>query len=377
MNLDIYSARLANLERKGRRRKLALAEGLDFSSNDYLGLAAHPRIKAAAEAALQRGVPLGATGSRLLRGNHPEHETLEAEAAKHFSSPRMIYFGSGYMANLAALSTLPQPGDLIVHDDLSHASAHAGIRAGRAEALAARHNDAQSFEDRIRQWRTSGGRGTPWIIVESLYSMDGDQAPLSELLAIAERYDGMLYIDEAHATGVYGSNGAGLASTFSKAENIITLQACGKALGGSGALLGANATLCDYLINRASSFIFTTAPSPLQAAALREALRIQRDQPERRARLFSRIRHANQKIAALGLPTSGTQIIPVIVGDNERAVRLAAYMQSQGFDIRAIRPPTVPYGTARLRISITLNVDLTDIDHMVETLSHAFRKEPV
>lgn len=210
MKLDTYLTRLENLERKGRRRNLALADGLDFSSNDYLGLATHPGIKAAVEAALQRGVPLGATGSRLLRGNHAEHEALEAEAAAHFSAPRMIYFGSGYMANLAALSTLPQPGDLIVYDELIHASAHAGIRAGRAEAVGARHNDAQAFEDRIRAWRENGGRGTPWIVVESIYSMDGDQAPLKALHAIATRYNGVLYIDEAHATGVYGANGGDL-----------------------------------------------------------------------------------------------------------------------------------------------------------------------
>ncbi|QTN99611.1 8-amino-7-oxononanoate synthase [Brucella sp. 458] len=376
MKLDNYLTRLENLERKGRRRNLALANGLDFSSNDYLGLATHPDIKAAVEAALQRGVPLGATGSRLLRGNHAEHEALEAEAAAHFSAPRMIYFGSGYMANLAALSTLPQPGDLIVYDELIHASAHAGIRAGRAEAVSARHNDAQAFEDRIRAWREGGGRGTPWIVVESIYSMDGDQAPLKALHTIATRYDGVLYIDEAHATGVYGANGGGFAATLGDAENIVTLHTCGKALGGSGALLGAHATLCDYLVNRASGFVFTTAPSPLQAAALREALRILRDQPERRARLFSRISHANERIAtALGQPVSGTQIIPIIVGDNERAVRLAAQMQAQGFDIRAIRPPTVPHGTARLRISITLNVGLADIDRMVETLSHATFRE--
>ncbi|RXX13653.1 aminotransferase class I/II-fold pyridoxal phosphate-dependent enzyme, partial [Brucella canis] len=165
-------------------------------------------------------------------------------------------------------------------------------------------------------------------------------------------------------------------ATLGDAGNIVTLHTCGKALGGSGALLGAHATLCDYLVNRASGFIFTTAPSPLQAAALREALRILRDQPERRARLFSRISHANERIAtALGQPVSGTQIIPIIVGDNERAVRLAAQMQAQGFDIRAIRPPTVPHGTARLRISITLNVGLADIDRMVETLSYATFRE--
>ena len=204
-----YESTLAGLDRRGRRRALASRDGVDFTSNDYLALAGSPRLKAAIVAAIDRGVPVGAGGSRLLRGNHPEHEALEAEAAEFFGAGRALFFGSGYAANVALFSTLPQRDDIIVHDVLIHASAHEGIAASKAPAVAVPHNDADAFAEAIRNWRAAGGRGRPWIAVESLYSMDGDRAPLAELAAIAERHDGFLVIDEAHATGVFGPGGGG------------------------------------------------------------------------------------------------------------------------------------------------------------------------
>lgn len=365
-----YETTLAGLERKGRRRTLVAQAGADFSSNDYLALAGSARLAAAIASALQRGVPAGAGGSRLLRGNHPEHEALEAEAAAFFGAERVLYFGSGYAANTALFSTLPQRGDLIVYDPLVHASAHEGIQASKAQAVAAAHNDVEAFAQAIEHWRADGGTGHPWIAVESLYSMDGDRAPLVELAALAEKHDGFLVIDEAHATGVFGPDGRGFAADLENRSNVILLHTCGKALGVSGALLGASAVLCDYLVNRARGFIYSTAPSPLMAAAVRESLRMLVDEPQRRADFDVLYGFANDELAErLGVQGSGSQILPVLIGDNGRAVRIAARMRAEGFDIRAIRPPTVPEGTARLRIAITLNVDKATISDMFTRLA--------
>ncbi|ACP26270.1 8-amino-7-oxononanoate synthase BioF [Sinorhizobium fredii NGR234] len=374
--LGRYEKTLAGLGRKGRRRALVGQGGLDFTSNDYLGLANSPRLKAAIVSALERGVPVGAGGSRLLRGNHPEHEALEAEAAEFFGSDRVLFFGSGYAANVALFSTLPQRDDIIVHDALIHASAHEGIAASKATAVAARHNDVEAFADAIRRWRSAGGTGHPWIAVESLYSMDGDRAPLVELAMLAEQHDGFLVIDEAHATGIFGPGGRGFSAALDGRENVVVLHTCGKALGVSGALLGASAILCDYLVNRARGFIYSTAPSPLTAAAVREALRITADEPQRRAEFDALSTFANAALAAtLGVEGSGSQILPVMIGDNGRAVRIADRLRNEGFDIRAIRPPTVPEGTARLRIAITLNVDRPAVAEMLESLKVAMAEE--
>lgn len=371
-----YEKTLHGLDRKGRRRALIAAGGIDFTSNDYLAIAGSLRLKAATAAAIGRGVPVGSGGSRLLRGNHAEHEVLEAEAAAFFGAERALFFGSGYAANAALFSTLPQRDDIIVHDALIHASAHEGIAASRARALAVAHNDVDAFDDAICKWRRSGGTGHPWIAVESLYSMDGDRAPLLALAALADRHDGFLVVDEAHATGVFGPDGRGLTAALEGRDNVVTLHTCGKALGVSGAFVCASAVLCDYLVNRARSFIYSTAPSPLIAAAVREALAMVADEPERRAE-FDRLRaFANRMLAEmLGLEGSGSQILPVLVGDNDRAIRIAARLRTEGFDLRAIRPPTVPEGTARLRVAITLNVDEAMIARLLQRLKTAMAEE--
>lgn len=371
-----YETTLGRLECKSRRRALAQQSGIDFTSNDYLGLAASARLKASVLSALDRGVPVGAGGSRLLRGNHPEHEALEEEAAAFFHFERMLYFGSGYAANVAMLSTLPQRNDLVVYDELIHASAHAGIAAGRATAVAVPHNNLDAFEDVIRKWRDAGGRGHPWIVVESLYSMDGDRAPLVALADLSDRYDGFLLIDEAHATGVHGADGRGLSTEVEGRDNVVVLHTCGKALGVSGALVGGSRILCEYLINYARPFIYATAPSPLAAASVREALHILSDEPERRQKLQTMIRFANEQIACrVGIAGSGSQILPLILGSSARTLRVAQQMQAEGFDIRAIRPPTVPANTARLRIAITLNVDLLSVSRMFERLAQVMAQE--
>ncbi|MDP9562882.1 MULTISPECIES: 8-amino-7-oxononanoate synthase [Rhizobium/Agrobacterium group] len=374
--LSAYELKLAGLHRKSRLRALAPRQGIDFTSNDYLGLADAPRLKAAITDAIESGVPVGAGGSRLLRGNHPEHEALETEAAVFFGAERAIYFGSGFAANVALFSALPLRDDLVLYDALIHASVHDGIAAGKAKAVAVPHNQVEAFEREINRWRQAGGKGRPWIAVESLYSMDGDRAPVAALADLAGRHGGFLVVDEAHATGVFGPGGRGLAAELEGRGNVVALHTCGKALGLSGALISLPAVLADYLTNRARGFIYSTAPSPLMAAAVREALRIVADEPWRRIRLEELINLASEQLrSGLGVTPGGSQILPVMIGDNARALKIATRMRDGGFDVRAIRPPTVPEGTARLRISITLNVEESQIADMVGLLAFAMEEE--
>jgi 8-amino-7-oxononanoate synthase len=336
MAYDRLEFDLRELETRGRLRSLRQRSGVDFTSNDYLALAESEELSRAAADAIARGVPVGSGGSRLLRGNHPEHEALETEAAAYFGADTALYFGGGYVANLAIFSTLPQRGDLVVHDELIHASVHEGLRRGRADFVGVPHNDIDAFDTAIVRWRSAGGRGRPWLSVESLYSMDGDSPDLAQLFAVAERHDAMVVIDEAHATGVLGPRGRGLAAPFEGHDNVITLHTCGKALGTVGGFILAPRTIRDFLVNRARPFIFATAPSPLIAAVTRAALEISSTNPERRDRLARLVQFAGHELRRrCNVEPSGSQIIPVIVGADQAAVALAASLQRRGFDIRA------------------------------------------
>lgn len=371
---EIYAADLETLAGRGRLRALRGQSGIDFSSNDYLGLAESGELKKAAIDALARGVPIGSGGSRLLRGNHPEHEALESEAAAYFAAESALYFGGGYVANFAIFSTLPQRGDLVVHDELIHASVHEGLRRGRAESVGVPHNNIDAFDAAIVRWRRAGGKGRPWLSVESLYSMDGDSPNFAELFAVADRHDAMVVIDEAHATGVLGPQGRGLAAPFEGRDNVITLHTCGKALGTVGGFILAPRIVRNFLINRSRPFIFATAPSPLIAAVTRASLEICRTNPERRERLARLVQFAGNELRRrCNVEPSGSQILPVIVGPDYAAVALADSLQRRGFDIRAIRPPTVPEGSARLRIALTLNVDEAIVADLFAALAEDMR----
>jgi len=372
-----YVTALQALKDDDRLRGLKPRAGIDFSSNDYLALASAPRMRMAVAAALEAGTPIGSGGSRLLRGNCEEHERLEAEAARFFGAEAALFFGGGYVANFALLTTLPQTGDLLVLDSLVHASIHEGARAGRADFCESVHNDPQSVESKIRNWRAKGGTGRVWIVIESIYSMDGDFAPLAELVAIADRYNAFLIVDEAHATGVYGEQGRGLTAPYEGCENLIAVHTCGKALGAAGAIVTAPRVLHDFMVNRCRPFIFATAPSPLMAVAVQEALSILQQEPQRQQRLADLVAFTHRELAVRGGQTpSRSQIVPYIVGDNARAMALASALQARGFDIRGIRPPTVPAGTARLRISLTLNVGEDDVRAMLDALSEETRGKP-
>lgn len=369
MTGDPHKTVLDALAAKGRLRALSPRGGRDFTSNDFLALAESRALRDAACAALARGVPVGAGGSRLLRGNHPEHEALEEEAASFFGSETALYFPTGFAANAALIATLPREGDLIVHDALIHASIRAGLDPARITAICAPHNDITAMEDIITAWRSQGGKGRVWIAVETLYSMDGDRALLDDLVALAARHDAVLVLDEAHATGVYGDQGRGLGAAYEGAPNIVSLHTCGKGLGAAGALVCMPRLYRDFLVNRGRAFIYSTAPSPLMAAVVRAALKICAGAEQERAQLQALVRHAGGLMKTLDLPSSGSQIVPVILGADTRAVAMAGALQKRGHDIRAIRPPTVPEGTARLRIALTLHVTPEDIDALFADLA--------
>jgi 8-amino-7-oxononanoate synthase len=361
---------LEHLATLGRRRALQPFAGLDFTSNDYLGLANSLELRDAASEAVARHVPIGSGGSRLLRGNHPEHEALEQAASRYFRAESALYFGSGYMANLTLFSAAPQRGDLVVHDEWIHASVRDGLLRGRAQVAIARHNDLQSIDDAIMDWRARGGVGRAWIVVESLYSMDGDGPDLVALAELAERREAILVIDEAHATGVLGEGGRGLAAFLDGCDNVIIVHTCGKALGTAGALICAPRVVADFLTNRGRPFIFSTAPSPLVAAVTRVAIALVERDATRRERLRALVAFASRELMRwCGLTASGSHIIPIIIGDDRAAVDMAARLRGHGFDVRAIRPPTVPVGTARLRIALTLNVDEAAIEALFESLA--------
>jgi 8-amino-7-oxononanoate synthase len=374
---DEHRRQLTALAERGRHRRLIAREGRDFASNDYLGLSRDPFIARAVADAIAKAVPAGSGGSRLLRGNAPEHEALEDKAARFFGSDGALFFSTGFAANTALFTTLPQKGDLILADELIHASAHDGIRGTKADHAFARHNDVNAFEASIRNWRANGGKGRVWIAFETLYSMDGDIAPIADFAALARAEDAWLLLDEAHATGIYGPEGKGLGAALEGQDNVVSLHTCGKALGVEGALVCAPAVIKDYLINRARPFIFSTAPSPLMAVAVSAALDRIAAGEDLRERLSALRAHADQTICArFGLPPSNSQIIPVILGGDKRTMQVAGALQAAGFDVRGIRPPTVPRGTSRLRLSLTLNVDEADISALADAMAEAIQDAP-
>lgn len=365
--MDGLSERLEALRARGLWRSTrggAAGAGLvDLTSNDTLGLAGHPALADAARAALEAGVPAGAGASRLLGGTHAQHAALEAEAAAFFGAQAALYFSSGYAAGQALAAALPARGDAIVYDALAHACTRDGIRLSHARAYRAAHNDAQSFDDAARRARGAGARDV-WIFVESLYSMDGDAAPLADLAEIARRHEAWLVVDEAHATGVLGPEGQGLTEGLTYGR-LIALHTCGKALGCAGGLVTGPRAVIDALVNLARPFIFSTAPPPLQAAVVRRALALIDEEPWRRERVEALRQHAK---GALGVPAP-SHIIPIILGDEARTLAAAEHLQGQGFAVAAVRPPTVPPGTARLRISLNAGLEAGDLDRLAAALA--------
>ena len=368
---------LEKLKARNAYRALSLPVGRDFTSNDYLGFSRHPKLIAATIAAITKYGTVGAGGSRLLRGHHEAHAALEDHAARFFATDSALYFGSGFSANFALFTTLPQRHDAVIFDERIHASVREGIHAGKADAFRALHNDVNSFADAIARARANGA-GKLWIAVESVYSMDGDLAPLKDLHELARTHDAELVVDEAHATGIFGLHGRGLSEGLVN-ENIITVHTCGKALGVVGALICGSRTLRDYLINTARPFIYATAPPPHLAAAVSAALDLVDSEPGLRATLLQRAAFAAailRQASADAARGGNSHIIPIILGEEARTLRVAENLRAAGFDLRAVRPPTVAKGTARLRVSLNVGIGEADITALGETLAEILRGNP-
>jgi 8-amino-7-oxononanoate synthase len=362
--------RLQALRESRLERSLQPPSGIDFSSNDYLGLANHPSvIRAVIDAVEQEGV--GSTGSRLLRGDRESFAALERRFAAFKGAERALYFSSGYLANLAVLTTFAEGGDVILSDSRNHASLIDAGRLSSARRIVFPHKDAGGLEQLLGRPPSSG---QTFVVTESLFSMDGDVPPLAEYADLCRQHGATLVVDEAHAVGIYGTRGSGLLEELGiDAASCVSINTAGKALGVSGAFVAGPAWVIDYLIQRARPFIFSTAAPPVLAAAIGASLDVIGAEPDRRTRLMDRVKRLRTTMAASGLPVPAafSQIIPVVIGENERALDAAAALQAQGFDVRAIRPPSVAPGTARLRISV--NVALTDeaIDAFVPALAAA------
>jgi len=351
--LDDYraalAAELAALAAAGLRRRLRAPQGLDLASNDYLGLAEHPRLSAAMREALAAGAA-GAAGSRLLGGQRRCFEELEPRLAAFSGAESALLFASGYAANTGLLQAVLQRDDLVLSDALNHASLIDGIRLSRARALVYPHQDLDAVERALRAPRA----GRAFVVTESVFSMDGDLTPLAALVELAQRHGALLIVDEAHATGLYGRRGAGRIEELGLREGVLaTVHTGGKALGSAGAWVAAPAPLRELLIHRARPFVFSTAPLPVLAAALQAGLDVVRDEPGRRAEVHRKAALLRGALAAAGVPASGASaIVPIVVGDNAAALALQDGLLAAGFDARAVRPPTVPAGTARLRVSV-------------------------
>ena len=362
--------RLEGFELNGLSRRLLPPAGIDLSSNDYLQFASHPMLRARMSSAiLQEGC--GSTGSRLLRGDRSCFSAIEQRFAAFKGTEAALYFSSGYAANLAVLSTFLDDGDVVFFDRLNHASLIDGMRLGKARRILFAHNEVAAFEHYLRTISTAGQR---FLVVESLFSMDGDIAPLKEYAELCKEAGVALIVDEAHAIGLYGDRGTGLIESTGIADDtFLSINPAGKALGLAGAFVAGPQWAIDYLMQRGRTFVFSTAPPPSIAAALGAALDLIGQAPELRHRLHWLTNTLRGMLADQGLDIlrDGTQIVPVLVGDNARAVSVAQALQVQGFDVRAIRPPAVPDGSARLRISVNTGLDETILRRFSSSLDRA------
>lgn len=365
---------LESLRERSQLRSLEILSGVNLCSNDYLGLAADPRLKQAVIEAVASARQMGATGSRLLSGNSREWEELESEFAEFVGTESALYFSSGYAANVGLLSSILQPGDIVFSDALNHASLIDGMRLSGAEKIIYPHGDMQFLEDALRE--KSRSTGAKVIVTESIFSMEGDVARIDDLVRLAKTYSAELIVDEAHALGVRGPEGRGVAAELKLERDIFAIvYPCGKALASAGAFVCCDARLKDFLINRARTFLFSTALPPYFARQIHAALAIAREEHFRRKHLneISSVLREGLFVAGLNYGASSTQIVPVILGSNEAALRVAAQLQAGGFAVRAIRPPTVPPGTARIRISLTSRIALADVHRLVGEIGAAVR----
>jgi 8-amino-7-oxononanoate synthase len=370
---DLYRVRRHLQSGQGVRVRLRGREFLNFSSNDYLGLAGDPRLaRAAARAAWKYGS--GAGASPLVSGHLPPLRALERALARWEGEEAALAFSSGFAANLALVSTLVGPGDAVFSDARNHASLIDGCRLSRARVHVYRHADLNHLEDLLI---ADKGPRRRLLVTDTVFSMDGDLAPLAGLLDLAERFDCLLLIDEAHATGVLGTRGRGLRELLPPGtpgqERLVKAGTLSKALGAQGGFTCGPRRLIAWLVNHARPYVFSTALAPPAAAAARRALAVVAEEPERRGHLLGLAERLRDRLRTMGyvIGASCCQIVPVHVGSARAALDLSARLGEKGLLVPAIRPPSVPEGTARLRISLTAGHTEADVERLIQGLAEA------
>jgi 8-amino-7-oxononanoate synthase len=380
--------RLDDLREQGLYRRMRLVSGpqgprvlldgkpvLLLCSNNYLGLADHPRVReAAAEAAMRWGV--GAGASRLVSGNMTVHRRLESEIADFKGSQACVLFGSGYLANSGVISTLAREGDVVLSDEYNHASIVDGCRLARARTFVYDHCDVEHLEHGLRE---AAGRAS-LIVTDGVFSMDGDIAPLPEIVELARRYDARVMVDEAHGTGALGPAGRGAVAAAGLEDEVdIVVGTLGKALGSYGAFVCCDADMADYLVNSARTLIFSTALPPPAVAGALAALDLLRGSPQRVDKLQRNARLLRDALADEGLDTgpSETQIVPLVVGDAVAAVAACEKALRKGVFAQAIRPPTVPEGSSRLRLAVMASHTGAELRQAAKALAAAVPSQPV
>ena len=365
-------AELSDLESRAQLRHLETVEGVDFSSNDYLGLAADPRMKQAVLEGVNSASRIASTGSRLLSGHDEAWTLLEHDFAQWVGAESALCFTSGYAANVGLLSALLRPEDVVFSDSANHASLIDGMRLAKCRRVIFPHLDMDSLEEQLR--RHASVPGARVIVVESIFSMEGDAAPLPDLAALAERYAAELIVDEAHAIGVRGPSGSGCVAEAGLSGTVLaTVHTCGKALAAAGAFVCGSENLRRFLINRARTFIFSTGLPPYFASQVAAGVNLASEADSERTRLKELSTFLRNELRQNGFDVGGgdSQIVPVLLGSNEAAVHFAECLRARGFGIRAIRPPTVPEGTARIRLSLTAKLREETLASLVAAMVQA------
>jgi glycine C-acetyltransferase len=385
MKTSFIQTELESLRDKGLYRSLRCVEGdqgptlviegrevINFSSNNYLGLANHPALRKAAKEAIDR-YGCGSGASRLISGNMTLHEELESKIAKLKGMEAALVFNSGFQANTGVIPVLVGEGDVILSDALNHASIIDGCRLSRAKIIVYGHGDLDELE---RGLKKSSPNRRKLIVTESLFSMDGDEAPLTDIVSLAEKYGAIVMVDEAHATGVYEPNGAGIVAKLGLGERVLVqMGTLGKALGGFGAYITGGKALRDLLINRCRSFIFTTSLPPAVMAMAIAAVNLIEQEPERRQTLWNNCQILRGGLESLGysLGSSRSQILPLMIGDANQCMKLSEDLLQRGVFAQGIRPPTVPPGTSRLRITLMATHTREHIEHALKVFKEVAR----
>jgi glycine C-acetyltransferase len=378
---QIADSVLGDIRDRGTYRRMRVLDGLQgprmivdgrevllFAGSNYLDLARHPKVVEAAERAT-REWGCAAGGSRLITGNLAIHEALEEELAHFFGREAALAFNTGYMANVGVIPALVGAGDVLVSDELNHASIIDGAKLARTEVAVFRHGDVDSFAETLSRVRAKARRIL--VAIDGVYSMDGDVAPVAEIVKRAHEADAMVLLDDAHGTGILGARGRGTAEAAGVlAEVDVLMGTLGKSIGSFGAFVAGNASLRDLLVNTARSFIFSCALAPAQVEAARASLRLIDEEPWRRERLAANCDRLRRRLAKSGISTapSTTHILPVVLGENERTMTVCEDLLERGYYAQGIRHPSVPQGSARLRITPMATHDESEIDGLADAI---------